>query len=221
MTPDLVAKKIWTGYGKAGLHVGFPTDVYRAASVNTPIAVGNLVTTIPGGFALGTNFGQPNRYGNATWRALINGNQVDYFDYLVSTGPNGAQTFYVAEKWTDLPIVCVLCNMTVNVKRPDQNTGTGLQGYGGNTLATEAPVMTAWPASVLQGNKGRVEVKLPGDTYDPFWEVLLPYFNGVEIKSRDILEEDVSSGTPPSRFVVSGAELTELGWRLRCQQVLA
>ncbi len=221
MTPELVAKKIWTGYGKAALHVGFPTAIYRPSGPTDPISNINLIATVPGAFALGQNFENPNRYGNATWRAMIDGNQIEYFDYLVSTNMNGSQTFFVAEKQPDLPIVTVLCNMTVNVKRPAQNDGTGLQGYGGNTLATETAIMTAWPASVLQGNKGRVEVKLPGDTYDPFWEILLPALSGVEIKSRDLIEEDVSASAPPTRFVVSGAELTELGWRIRAQQVLA
>jgi hypothetical protein len=223
MRAEGIAKKIWTGYGRAGKKLGFPTNVYRPSSATNPLAPGNLVTTLKASFAHNEEFTSMDKYGQPMWHTIIDGNKVTDGDYLVYTDLHfdGTRTFFLACRWPDLPMPSVYCNSVINVMRPAQNAGTGVQGYGGNTLAGETVVLGGgWPCGLLEGRLGQANVKLPGDTKDPWWRVLLPPSVPVELKSRDIIEE-VGQTTPPRRFVVSSAELSELGWRILAEQATA
>jgi len=75
-------------------------------------------------------------------------------------------------------------------------------------------LMTAWPASVLQGAKGEKDgAVLPGDVRLPWWAILLPAFPGVTLRSADIITDDIDR-----RFIISSAEKTDLGWRITAMQ---
>lgn len=204
--------KVYGGYAKAAKRIGQNCSVYRAQSaLSTPIASGNLVTVLKASFnAEDMKYGKPNKYGKSTWYGLFDGGQTRVGDYLV--GPEG--TFFVAAQQAILPILMVECNRTLNILRPQRESGVGALPYGGNTDATETPLMTGWPASVLQGTKGeKTETMLPGDVRSPWWLVLMPAYPGVVIRSDDILKDDLNR-----RYVVSSAELTDLGWRMTAMQ---
>jgi hypothetical protein len=67
---------------------------------------------------------------------------------------------------------------------------------------------------VLQGTKGeKGGVALPGDVRDAWWAILLPFVPGVVLRSGDLISDDLSR-----RYIISSAELTDLGWRITCQQ---
>jgi hypothetical protein len=114
-----------------------------------------------------------------------------------------------------LPILVVECNRTVNITRPQVQTAYGaVSDYEGTTAANETPLMSGWPASVLQGTKGeKGGVALPGDVRDAWCAVLLPEAPGVILRAGDLIADELGR-----RYIVSSAELTDLGWRITAQQ---
>ncbi|PUA19584.1 hypothetical protein [Glaciimonas sp. PCH181] len=209
MDSTTLQSRIYKGYGKAALRIGPINTVYRASSAIS--SQGNTVTTLNASFnAEDMKYGRPNKYGKPTWFGLFDGTLVDVGDYLI--GPQG--TFFVAAMQLTLPILMVECNRTINILRPQQQTGIGQVGYGGDTDANETILMQGWPASVLQGTKGeKTEIGLPGDVRTPWWAILLPSFSGVVLRSADIITDELSR-----RYVISSAELTDAGWRLTAMQ---
>jgi hypothetical protein len=199
-------KKVYAGYAKAALRIGPAYNLYRPTTAISPLT-NAPVTTLNASFnAEDMTYGRPNKYGKPTWYCLVDGSQVLVGDYLISS----AQTFFIAAMQPILPILAVDCNRTINVLRPQQQTGLGAVGYGGDIDANETPLMTGWPASVLQGTKGeKNEVNLPGDVRNPWWQILMPAFPGVVLQSADIITDDIGR-----RYIVSSAELTDLGWRM-------
>ncbi|WP_318833697.1 hypothetical protein [Burkholderia cepacia] len=203
--------KVYKGYGKAAQRIGPLFTIYRPSSASNPISSGNIVTSLNASFnAEDMTYSRPNKYGKATWFCLVDGTQTRVGDYL----SNASQTFFIAAMQQTLPILTVECNRRVNLLRPYQVSGVGETGYGGDTAAGETPLMTGWPASVLQGTKGeKNEVALPGDVRNPWWIVLLPAFAGVTLRTADIITDELSR-----RYIISSAELTDLGWRCTAQQ---
>ncbi len=203
--------KIYSGYAKAARVIGTPYQHYRPSGASNPISPGNRLADLPVSLnADDPTYARPNVYGKATWYAIMDGAQMRVWDYIV--GVEG--TLFVAAMQQLLPIFMVDCNRVVTVYRPQQQTGAGLGTYGGTTTANQTALMTAWPASVLQGSKGEKDGSvLPGDTKQPWWQVLLPAVPGVTLRSADILVDDLAR-----RYIISSAELTDLGWRLTAAQ---
>lgn len=203
--------RIYAGYGKAALRIGYTVSQYRATSATNPTA-GAALATFPASFnAEDMGYSKPNKYGHPTWFGLFDGRLTQVGDYLKNTQDG---TFFVAAQQTALPILCVQCNAVVTIKRPQQQPGVGALGYGGDTDAGESALMTGWPASILIGGKGeRGAVGLPGDEKNPQWSVLLPAYGSVLLRSGDIITDDQSR-----RMVISSAEKTDLGWRLVAMQ---
>lgn len=204
--------KIYAGYAKAAKVIGTTYAHYRPTSANDPLSAFNRMADMQVSLnADDPTYARPNVYGKATWYAIMDGSQVKVGDYIV--GVEG--TLFVAALQQLLPIFMVDCNRTVSIYRPQQQPGVGALGYGGDTAANETLLMRNWPASVLQGTKGeKGEVALPGDVRNPWWAILLPYYAGVTLRSGDIVTDDLSK-----RYVISSAELTDLGWRCTAMQV--
>lgn len=204
--------RIYAGYDKAAKRIGFMTDQYRASSASNPLAAGNKLRSFNASFnAEDMKYGKPNKYGHPVWWGLFDGRLTQVGDYLKNSHDG---TYFIAAQQTNLPIICVSCNVTVDVKRPQQQASVGALPYGGNTLAVETPLMTGWPCSILQGSKGeKSDMILPGDTKTPWWTVLLPKYDAVILRAGDIITDNNAR-----RFVISGAELTDLGWRLTASQ---
>lgn len=211
MDAAALRSKIYGGYAKAATRIGQSYIHYRPTAALTPLS-----TALPSIFASFNaedfTYGRPNKYGKPTWFGVFDGGLTAVGDYLV--GPEG--TFFIAAQQIHLPILCVECNRTIKIMRPQQQTGVGAVGYGGDIAANETVLMSGWPASVLQGTKGeKGDSVLPGDTRNPWWSILLPSFAGVTIRSRDVITDDLNR-----RYVVSSAELTDLGYRLTAMQEL-
>lgn len=200
--------KIYKGYGQAAKRIGFAYKQFRATSADNPLTT--ELQTLPASFTTNFSYSAPNKYGTATWLGLFDGREFQVGDYLV--GPGG--TFFVAAMQATLPIYCVETNRTINVLRVTQGSDVGLGQYGGDTPATEQPLIQGWPASVLQGTKGESnETKLPGDVRTPWWAILLPAWPGIIIRTSDIITDDLGR-----KYVVSSAELTDMGWRMTAMQ---
>lgn len=204
--------RIYKGYSKAALRIGFDTDLYRPTTANNPISGINKLRTFPASFnSEDMTYGKPNKYGHPTWYGLFDGTLTQVGDYLVNVQDG---TYFIAAQQTALPVLLVQCNRIIKIARPQQQAGVGALGYGGDTDSNETVLMTSWPCSLLQGTKGeRGAVNLPGDVRDPWWALLLPSFSGVTLRSGDIVKDDLSR-----RYVISSAELSDLGWRCTCAQ---
>ncbi len=211
MDGPTIQSKLYAGYAKAARVIGTTYHHYRPNSASNPISVSTQMQDLPVSLnADDPTYARPNVYGKATWYGIMDGAQMAVGDYIV--GIEG--TLFVAALQQLLPIFMVACNTTISIYRPHQETGVGAQGYGGNTVASETPLMTAWPASMLQGTKGeKNEVQLPGDVRSPWWLILVPAFPGVTLKSGDIIIDNLGR-----RSVISSPELTDLGWRITAMQ---
>jgi hypothetical protein len=204
-----VQAKIWHGYAKAAQKIGLTFAHYRPQMASDPISVPNMLPALPASFSPDGTYKKPSGYAKPVWQCVADGSQIAVGDYLV-----GGSTYFIAAVQPLLPILAVECNRTLTLSRPASADFVGSGGYSGNTKATEVTLMDAWPASVLQGTKGeKNDVSLPGDTRNPWWVVLMPQFSGTVIESGDFLTDDLNR-----RYVVSSAELTDLGWRLTAQQ---
>lgn len=203
---------IYQGRAIAAQQIGLPCQLFRPLVATSPFT--NQITTLNALFnAADETYTKPSLYGKAVWFADVDGRLTQPGDYLVRLSDNS--NWFIAAMQPLLPIVVISCNRIVNVLRPQQQSGVGAVGYGGDTVATETPLVTQFPASILQATKSdRNLVNLPGDVRNPAWAVLLPALPGsVDLRSEDIITDDLAR-----RYVISGAELTDLGWRISAVQ---
>ncbi|MBB1614524.1 hypothetical protein A9978_18980 [Pseudomonas sp. UMC65] len=201
--------KIYIGYGKAAKRIGFDYQQFRATSANNPLS-STALQTLPASFTTNFSYSAPNKYGLATWLGLFDARAFEVGDFLV--GRQG--TFFIAAMQDTLPIYCVQTNRTVSVTRTGMDSGYGAVGYGGATPENEEVLMQGWPASILQGTKGESnDAKLPLDVRTPWWLILMPAWPGVEFRTSDFVRCDLGR-----KYVISSAELTDMGWRLTAMQ---
>ena len=201
--------KVYTGYAKAALRIGFDYDVYRASSASNPTDSGNKITTLKVSLNQKGDYKQPNTYGKAIWWSYHDGRETVVGDYLV--GRMG--TFFIASQQDLLPIQCVECNRIVTIARPAQQEGVGALDYQGYTPDDTDTIMTAWPCSILQGRE-KDQSMLPMDTKLPAWIILMPTTMGISLRTSDIITDDLGH-----RYGIGSAELTDLGWRLTAIQL--
>lgn len=206
MDGAVAQKKVYSGYGKAAQFIGQDYQLFRPEDPLEPInQFYGPVSTIKAAFNQDDTFSKPNKYGNAQWRGIFDGNQTQVGDYLV-----GPSTFFIAGMQHILPILCIECNRTISILRPTQPTGAGAVGYGGDVADDETPLMQGWPASILQGTKGEKNpTGLPGDERLPWWIILLPAWPDIIIQTSDVITDDLGR-----RYIVSSPELTDFGWRI-------
>jgi hypothetical protein len=203
---SLIYRRQARGAAKAGRHF----DVLRAIDAFNPLNHVPLVQRLP--VLLGANaaFTTFNKYGNPLWYAYFDATRTQPMDILSDAGGEGG-TYYIAAQQHLAPIMVVEAPRTVDVLVPYQQSSAGyIPTYGGDTAAQETIIMGQWPASILQGTKGeKSDTSLPDGIRNPWWSILLPVFDGIVIDSSFIIRDDLGR-----RFVVSSAELTDLGWRI-------
>ena len=206
-------EKVYIGYGKAAKRIGYNAQQYRADSAFDPLQT-VVLQTLPASFTTNFTYSAPNKYGQATWLGVFDGREFEPGDFLVSPEDG---TFFVAAMQTTLPIYCVQTNRTISVLRTSQAPGGGgVQGYGGTTAANEVAIMSGWPASILQGTKGeKSSVNLPADAKTPWYAILFPNFGDTVLRTSDIITDDIGR-----RYIISSAELTDMGWRITAMQAL-
>jgi hypothetical protein len=201
--------KIHIGYGKAAKRIGFDYQQFRATSAYNPLT-STALQTLSASFTTNFKYSAPNKYGQATWLGLFDGRSFEPGDFLV--GHQG--TFFIAAMQDTLPIYCVQTNRVVSVLRVGMDAGVGLGGWASDTPANEAILMQGWPASVLQGTKGESNpTNLPGDVRTPWWLILMPAWPGVVLRTSDIVRDELGR-----KYVISSAELTDMGWRITAMQ---
>ena len=205
-----IQSRIWRGYAKAAQRLGVAYQFYRPGGGAFPGAA--LFTRPVSLNAEDMSYGKPGKYGKPNWYALVDGTGTQAGDYFV--GPQG--TFFVAAFQPLLPILAVECNRIAALSRVLEPSGIGAQAYSGMTVANQIPFATGVPCSILQGTKGeRNPVDLPADTRLPWWAILMPAAVGA-VNDGDLIEDDLGR-----RYMVSSAELTDLGYRIIATQLAA
>lgn len=213
MDAATLQNRIYKGFAKAATRIGYNADQYRPTSAFNPLAIGNKLRSLAVSFApQDLRYGKPNSYAKPLWYGVYDGTLSQVGDYLISAKDG---KFFVAAQQQALPILLVECNRILNILRPQQQTGVGAQGYGGDIDGNETPLMTGWYASVLLGTKGeKIDAGLPNDTRSASWIILMPAYPGVILRSSDIVTDELAR-----RYLISSAELTDLGWRIQAGQV--
>lgn len=234
MDGQLLQTKIWHGYRKAAEKLGSEYQFSRPDYSKLELEGGGELLLEGGGElnlagprnfpgthlftrpvslnAEDMKYGKPNKYGKATWYALVDGKGLEVGDYF-----DGAQgMFFIAAMQLLLPILVVECNRVISIFRPQPQTGSGAQPYSGITPANEKSIVTGVPCSILQGTKGeKNETALPSDTRTPWWTILMPGSVG-HIKYGDLIIDDFGQ-----RYIASSAENTDLGWRINAAMTVA
>jgi hypothetical protein len=212
MNGTSLASRIASGYARAGALAGTPYTQYRPASATAPMAtpIGTLNTLVK---PMGRPVGAPSPPANAFFDALLDTTQLQPGDILAGA----AGTFFVWQLPPLGPALCVGCNATIAVRRPQQPGIPGFNDLGQLASATETVLMDGWPASVLREGRGeRSASNLPGTGRVGSWMVLLPVFAGVTVAVADIIVRKADA----VRMLVELAEQGR-GWRLLAQEVSA
>ena len=213
MNADLMAAKVRYGYGKGASAVGRLVTKYRPSGAGNPLATSYGTTLAAFDTVPKFTFINPQKFGAPLFYALMDSTGVEPGDYLVGSGDT-----YFAITVPDIgPVEAVICNAVVTVTRTSPTLKAGQMPYGASTTATDAIMLQSWPASALLKNKGeRLDTVLPGDTKTSAWEILLPASVPITLRTSDIIAD-----TNGRRWIVGGAELTFLGWRILAQQEAA
>lgn len=199
--------RLYLGLGRSARYVGRSANAYRPKSPFNPLDPTNRFLRLPATFVSAK--GNENRtigYGEALCHGIFDGSYTRVGDYLVM--PTGI--FFVASQDPLLPILCVRTNRTISVSRPNMQSATAANAYGGYTSGQSSILMTDWPVSVLGENRSSAsETKLPSDQAIPYWAILLPAQAGITLSPGDIVTDDLGRTA-----VIAGSELTDLGWRI-------
>jgi hypothetical protein len=199
--------RLYLGLGRSARYVGRSANAFRPKGPHTPLDPENRFLRLPATFVPAKgNDKQTNAYGEPLWHGVFDGSYTHVGDYLVlETG-----TFFVVSQAPLLPILCVRANRTISITRPNMQTITAANSYGGFTSSSSVMLMDGWPASVLGENRSTAsETHLPTDQTIPYWAVLVPAPAGVLLARGDIVTDDVGRTA-----VIAGSELTDLGWRI-------
>lgn len=203
------------GLGFGAAVIGEPCTWFRPSGPANPLdpanARGELRCYFDPDYAFGGK--KPNLYGKPLYGALFDRTATLPGDYLQAA----SGTYFLAAQQPLLPTAAVACNATVTLTRPGGNTASGKQPYGGRRDSTDTPLMTGWPASLLRAGRtiaGKAD--LPGDVPDGGFEMLLPAWPGVTLRTGDRVADGQGRA-----FVLSSAELSDLGWRAVCVLAVA
>ena len=199
--------RLYLGSGLCARHTGQTTDAFRPKGLFKPLEGGNRFLRLPAAFvSLSNNDHRTNVYGEALWHGIFDGSYTRTSDYLVQAGG----IFFVASQAPLLPVLCVKTNRTISVVRPNMQMDIASSAYGGYTSGHSAILMEGWPASVLGENRSSASTtNLPTDQAVPYWNVLLPAIGNVILGPGDLITDDLSRTA-----VITGSELTDLGWRI-------
>jgi hypothetical protein len=207
MNPRKLQDRLYLSLGIASRHIGESADAFRPSGPFQPLDRQNRFLRLPATFvSTSGTYSRTNIYGEALWYGVFDASYTRTGDYLVVE----AGTFFVASQSPLLPILCVRTNRIISIAQPAMQSNIAGNSYGGYISGHSVTLMEKWPASVLGENRtSRSEADLPTDQVIPYWEVLVPSPVGVALSPGDIITDDLDRTA-----VITGSELTNLGWRL-------
>ena len=195
------------GQGIAALHIGQSADAYRPKSPYRPTQVEHRFLRFHAAFMPKEGgAARTNSYGNPEWYGIFDASYTKPGDYIVQ----GSATYFIADQQSFLPVLCVRTNRTISITRPWLQTAAGGVGYGGYINHNTTMVMEDWPVSMLGiTDKGEPTSGLPTDQAVPHLTILMPGWETVQISQGDLVSDDLGRNA-----IITGSELTGLGWRL-------
>lgn len=214
MDAATIQAKIYAGYGKAAVRVGYVYTHYRPSNARNALAAWNKVGTLNAAFdnANEANFpyDKPNDYKGILWSGLFDATNVLPGDYLVY----GSKTFYMAGKQDLLPPLCVECSRTFSVLRDNTSVQVGAVGYGGMSPANETLIASGFPGAMQITRQGATSLDhLPSDIERKGgWYIYLPVIPGVTIQERDVISDDLNR-----RHLVMAVYLSDLGYLIKAE----
>jgi hypothetical protein len=199
--------RLYLGLGLSARHVGESTDAFRPAGPLRPLAAENRFLRLPATFTSSYGqYSQTNQFGNALWYGILDASYTRPGDYLVTA----EATYFIASQAPLLPILCARTNRTISIAQPDVQANIAGNAYGGYTSGGSTVLMADWPASILaEGRSSHSTADLPTDQGTPYWNVLVPSPVGVVLSPGNIITDDLGRTA-----IISGSELTNLGWRI-------
>ena len=199
--------RLYWGLGLSARHIGQSADAFRPKGPFAPLDKQNRFLRLPVAFVSAKGNGaSTNVYGEALWHGVFDASYTRSGDYLILETGN----FFVASQAPLLPVLCVKANRIITIVRPNMQTNTASNAYGGYTSGGSATLIEGWPASVLGESRSSASVTdLPTDQAVPYWNVLLPAIAHVILSPGDLVTDDLNRTA-----VIAGSELTDLGWRI-------
>lgn len=188
-----IQNRIYYGYGKAAQRLGTAHAVYRSADGNNPIQPANFLFNQLISIDQNYKYTSAKKYGDPVWQFLPeNGLVLQNYDYLVS--PNGINYFIVDIVPDDRlnPPTLVECNAIITISDPSNAPLTpGKNTYQAFNQETSPKILINCPASILQYTRmDSSNMKLPTSVRLPMYSILLPDFDGVNIKTGALIVDD-------------------------------
>jgi hypothetical protein len=198
------------GLGRSARYIGQWADAFRPAGAFTPLDKQNRYVRLPATFLpVSGSDTRVNTYGEPLWQGIFDASYTQEGDYIVL----GSRVFFIASQDPLLPVLCVNANRTISLARPNTQVNTAANPYGGYTSSGNSILMANWPASVLAENKTGVSSGgLPINVGVPYWNILIPSVFGIILSPGDLVTDDLGRTA-----VVTGSELTKLGWRINAK----
>ena len=208
--------RISWGLNRTARHIGQKTDAYRPKGNGNPLSPTNRFLQLQAAFSASDGkFSRPNGYGNALWQGYFDSAYTQPGDYLVQDG----NIWFIAAQQKLLPVLCVQTNRTASFVRPAATSTIGLNPYGGMALQASTKLITDIPVSILGiSSAGKPSAALPDDSVTGWWTVLLPAIapspaSPIILRPADLIKDDLGRIA-----IITGSELTDLGWRLSVRQ---
>ncbi|MDE8342955.1 MAG: hypothetical protein POG24_03960 [Acidocella sp.] len=196
--------------GTAARAIGVVCNAYRPSSTANPLSTGNRFLQLNAAFnAQDPRFQRAGLPANAVWYGICDTAYLEAGDYLVEV--SGGRTWLVACLQNMLPALCILTNMLITVTRPQSYVSIGLSAYGGGI--TGPATLESFPASLLHASGNRGAEAIEADAKISGAVVLLPQIVGFSPSRGDVITDSIARN-----YIVSQAELNELGWRLDVRQ---
>ena len=207
-----LAARVKQGNGKAAKRLGTIASHYRAMTPVSPLKAEPL-QQLSASFTTDYGYMRSARFGQAARIGIFDASGFEVGDVLVSPE---AGTFYVAAMPLLQPILFVKAERLITLRRTAPGShSSGLQDYVGTTAAREKIILSDWPASILLNRSGEHSpLKLPGETRSAWYGILIPAYKDIHIHTGDFVADETSQ-----RYVITGTELTEMGWRLTALRV--
>jgi len=204
--------RLYLGYGISARHVGQFAEAFRPKGPSDPLNKQNRFLRLPAAFVSAKgDGGTTNAYGETLWHGIFDASYTQPGDYLALE----KGTFFLASQAPLLPPLCVMTNRTISIARPNMQTNNATNPYGGYFSGSSVLLLDGWPACVLGENRSSSSgVNLPTDLAVPFWNVYMPATHGIILSCGDLVSDDLGRIA-----VISGSELTNLGWRLNAKMV--
>jgi hypothetical protein len=199
--------RLYLGLGLSARHIGQFADAFRPSGPFDPLDKQNrilrLLATV---VSTRGKYSHTNLFGDALWYGVFDASYTRPGDYIVMQ----SGTFFVASQAPLLPVLCVKTNRLISIARPKMQASIAANSYGGYVLGASTALMSSWPASVLGENRtSHSAADLPTDQVVPYWNVLVPSPAKVVLSPGDVITDDLGRTA-----LISGSELTDLGWRI-------